>query len=36
MMVLFPHYYIAVKWIGRACLLMAVLWGHALREKATP
>lgn len=34
MMVMFPHYYIAVKWIGLAFMLVAVLWSHALREKA--
>ncbi len=35
MMVVSPHYYIAVKWIGLAFMLVAVLWSHALREKAT-
>jgi hypothetical protein len=32
MMVLFPHRYIAVKGIGLACLLMAVLWSYTLRK----
>jgi len=36
MMVMSPHYYIAVKWIGLAFMLVAVLWSHALREKVTP
>jgi len=35
MMVVSPHYYIAVKWIGLAFMLVAVLWSHALREKVT-
>jgi hypothetical protein len=34
MMVLFPHYYIAVKWIGLAFMLVAVLWSHAIRQNA--
>jgi len=33
MMVVSPHYYAAVKWIGLACLLMAVLWGYAFNGK---
>lgn len=34
MMVLFPHYYIAVKWTGLAFMLVAVLWSYAFRQKA--
>jgi hypothetical protein len=34
MMVLFPHYYIAVKWIGLAFMLVAVLWSYAFRQKS--
>lgn len=34
MMVLFPHYYAAVKWIGLVCLLAAVLWCYSFRQKA--
>lgn len=34
MMVMFPHYYIAVKWIGLVCLLASVLWGYAFRKTA--
>jgi hypothetical protein len=33
MMVVSPHYYAAVKWIGLACLLIAVLWGYAFNWK---
>jgi hypothetical protein len=33
MMVLFPHHYIAVKGIGLAFLLMAVLWCYAFWKK---
>jgi hypothetical protein len=29
MMVLFPHYYAAVKWIGLVCLLVSVLWAYS-------
>jgi hypothetical protein len=32
MMILFPHYYLAVKWIGLAFMLVAVLWSHAFRQ----
>ncbi len=28
MMVMFPHYYAAVKWIGLVCLLVSVLWAY--------
>lgn len=34
MMVVSPHYYIAVKWIGLAFMLVAVLWSHAIRQNA--
>ena len=33
MMVLFPHYYLAVKWIGLAFMLVAVLWSSAFRQR---
>ncbi len=34
MMVLFQYNYAAVKWIGLAFMLVAVLWSYAFRQKA--